>query len=332
MATKTTTPLRLELDPSAKFSDGAAPQALSRDPVALAISVNPHILKRELRGCIALLILCLLYMQYQWHYSSLFIPFTLSIPTQGFTCQTVLNDPECKSLFQFFPVILTTGVAAFIIYQLSILKLAHFNFNIVEPGIELPHKKLAAPDSLAIATRLLHPRFTPHNNNIIDWLNHEELQGLQINILRAVLLNLLKNNDYITKIRIASNLHRSQIIAYFVLVTLTVWFAYPYHYKLESAPRYLLRLIGLLWWLCSMWLYQKQIKTLQTWLERTRNESLSIHLPIFIWEPDAQAWREITPTELHSQFVGNYGIEAEKMLSLTQTIFLVIYTLTLGLL
>ena len=177
----------------------------------------------------------------------------------------------------------------------------------------------------------LYARFK-NSKDLLAWLNQDDQQGLKINIIRAVVLNRLNETNFLCKLSLGFQLHRPQILTYTLLLFFTALTAYFENNGLAQASKYYLRTAGVTWWVSAIWLYQGQIKRLSLWLEKTRSHYLSIHLPLFIWDSEHRYWRELPADELHSAFLGSYGVDAEKAITLTQSILLAIYLTSLGLL
>lgn len=220
-------------------------------------------------------------------------------------------------------------------------ELAAFELSFIKPGIELPisplQESILTPKN-HLAVRLLHPKYAyikKEGTEKLDWLNEDEQKGLKINILRTVLLARLSDANFLTKFELGFHIHRIQVLIYAILLFATIVFVYLADYQLATnypSLKVMLRIIGVGWWLFTIKYYKSQIERLQQWLEKTRGHSLSIHLPLFIWEPSQRYWHELSFDELHRAFLGNYGVEAEKAVTLTQSIFLTIYIISLGML
>ncbi|WP_131655489.1 hypothetical protein [Methylocucumis oryzae] len=170
------------------------------------------------------------------------------------------------------------------------------------------------------------------------WLNKDELVGLKINIIRAVLLNYLGDADYSTKLKVSFALHKTQLLVYALLLLLLAILVQ--YYPIKSIPaddipkqiKVVFRFLAILWWGWSIWLHSKQIQKLAYWLDKSRDQYLSIHLPIFVWDFKTESWHEITLKELKQPFIGSYGVETEKLLVLINTTLLAIYLTSFGIL
>ena len=245
------------------------------------------------------------------------------------TCKFQTERLILSILFSF-PLLL-------IIFRWSERKLASFNLYFVNPNTELPiitsvGNSNSDSNGLHIATRLLHPRYDKPDitfedrKNILDWLNTGDLKGLEINIIRAVVLKCFSEVNYLGKLLISFQLHRQQFLIYAALLFVTGWINFFENYTLPSGIKILLRSCGICWWFYAIYLYQVQTKNISQWLEKTRGEHLmSMHLPLFMWDPEKRKWYELSKNELHNAYKGDYGISTEKFITLTQSILLALY-------
>lgn len=187
-----------------------------------------------------------------------------------------------------------------------------------------------------VSTRILHPKFSVYNNS--DWLNLNYtgvLKGLKINILRVVMIRLFEETGFIDKLLISLQLHRIQLLAYILLISATTLFAYIFHYDLEHnchSGKIIFRFLGVAWWCMAIYLGIVQMENVSKYLEKSRRQYKSNHLPLFVWNPQERFWRELHFNEITKPFMGEYGLGAEKIVTLTQGVLLVIYITSLGLL
>lgn len=221
--------------------------------------------------------------------------------------------------------------------------LRQFDLYLLNAGVDMscipmPDKE---NDRVCVATRTLHPQLAEptleqrnHHSNpskhIFDWLNSWRLQGLKFNVLRVVLEQHFADTAFLNKLLISLQLHRVQLLSYLLLLFGTAFWAYCDDYRLDPNVKFILRTLGLVWWWLAIYLYRKQLKDLSRWMEKTRRQFKSIHLPLFIWNTQQCYWHELTLDEIKKPFVEQYGLEAEKLITLTQSFLLVLHLTYLG--
>ena len=245
------------------------------------------------------------------------------------------NAKQSPEIYKSISVVILIIIFWFVyIYSQNLFKISVF---FVEPSYELPHiasDEIINNRNIAIATRLLHSKFffNGEDKNCLAWLNTEQLLGLKVNIIRRAVLQQLKDNDYTSKLYFSFQLHRIQILAYmFLLISATISSLF-YGTPTADFNKIYFRITGVCWWLSSIVLYIYQINEIKSWLNKPRNYNLSMLLPLFVWSTEKKTWIELTPREITETFTGDYGINIEKFIGLTQTILLTIYITLLGIL
>jgi hypothetical protein len=216
--------------------------------------------------------------------------------------------------------------------------LSQFDLYLVEPGVDMAHIPMSNKKNnrVCVATRILCPQLEPTAQQrknpklIFDWLNSWLLQGLKINILRVALEQHFADTAYINKLLISLQLHRVQLLSYLLLLFGTAFWAYCSDYEMKHNEKYILRTLGLLWWWLAFYLYRKQIRNLNRWMEKTRRQFFSTNLPLFVWDAQQRYWQELTRDEIKKPFVKEYGLESEKIIALTQSFLLVLHQTYLG--
>ncbi len=235
------------------------------------------------------------------------------------------------------PLVILAIPMLYFIFLPSIL--SQFDLYFIDAEIDMAHIPMSLPDKktdrVSIATRILHPKYAVprKQDDIFKWLYSWELQGFKANILLVVLnICFFAESKYLNKLIISLKLHKIQLLTYFMLLFVTALFAYFSGDDLSNRNKFLLGTLGLAWWCHSIVLYKSQIRNLDLWLGESRRQYKSINFPFFVWDTTQRCWQESHLDKLDKTFVEQYGLDAEKIITLTQGILLALHLTFFGLL